>query len=178
VGAAQLGEAPPRLSLETGYAAVSFPLGGLFLQGVGVAARLIVESWLDLGLGAAALGSARSVTGDVVVDATVVPIVVAARLRRAGPRYELLAGPSVELAVASVATSGGSTPGHVSRDPIVAVGGEVEGRFRVGGAVWFYLRPSALGIISGPYYVVQGHTVVDSSRLQVGVAAGIGVGMR
>ena len=165
------------LSLETGYAGVSFPLGGLTLQGVGVAASLAVQPWLELGLGGAALGSVRSMAREVVVDAAVVPLMAVARFHRSFSRYDLLAGPLLEVAIASVATTSGGTAGHASRDLVFAMGGEVEGRLRVGSAVWLYLRPSALGIISGPYYVVEGRTVADTSRLQLGLAAGIGVGM-
>jgi hypothetical protein len=177
LAAAEVGATPPRLALETGYAAVSFPLGGLFLQGGWVAARFNARAWLDLGLGVAVLGSTHTTEGEFGVDTTVLPVVAAARFRRTGARYELLAGPCVELALARVTTSSSSRPGLASRDPIFAVGGELEGRFRAGSSVWFYLRTSALGVVAGPYYVVEGHTVVDGSRLQVGGVAGFGVGM-
>ena len=166
-----------RLSLETGYAALSFPLGGLFFQGVSVAGRFTATPWLDVGLGLAALGSTRSEDGDVVVDTTLVPVTAAARLRFTRARVELLAGPTAEVATVRASSSSATTPVHASRDLLVAAGAELEGRLRVGSAAWVYLRASALGVLVGPDYVVQGRAIADTTRFQVGVAAGMGIGM-
>ena len=166
---------PPRLSLETGYAAVSFPLGGLFLQGLSVTGVFAAKPWLELSLGAAGLGATKLQEGEV---ASIVPLVGAARLRLARRRFELLAGPSVEIALARVAASSPTASVRSSRDMIVALGGEAEGRVRIGAAVWLYLRPSLLGVLLGPRYTVQGRPILDASRLEITVAAGIAIGMR
>lgn len=168
----------PRLSLDTGYTAVSFPLAGTILHGLSVRGAFAPRPWLELGLGVAGLGAERLQQGDVLAVASIIPISAAARLRAARARFELLAGPSATLAIASVATSSTTTPVRDSRNLIAGLGAEGEGRVRLGTTAWAYLRASALGVLFGPRYRVQGQSVLDTSRLEIAASAGIGIGVR
>ena len=47
---------------------------------------------------------------------------------------------------------------------------------RIGATVWIYLRAAVLGAY-GPRFTVQEQPILDTSRLQVAGAAGIGIGM-
>jgi hypothetical protein len=170
----------PRLSLDTGYTAVSFPLAGTVLHGLSVRGAFSPRPWLELGLGVAGLGAERLHQGDVVAVVSIIPISAAARLRAERARFELLAGPSATLALASVGTSTSSTTTfvHDSRELIAGLGAEGEGRVRLGSTAWAYLRASALGVLVGTRYRVQGQAVLDTSRLEVAATAGIGIGVR
>src|SRR6185369_6100527 len=90
--------APARLAVETGYALFAFPLGDVGLHGLSVTVSYAPRPWLELALGAAALGSARAQAGDVVAVANMTPLLASARLRLARARAELLVGPAAELA--------------------------------------------------------------------------------
>jgi hypothetical protein len=170
----------PRLSLDTGYTAVSFPLAGTILHGLSVRGAFSPRPWLELGLGVAGLGAEQLQQGDVLAVASIIPISAAARLRAERARFELLAGPSAMLAIASVGTSTSSMTTFVrdSRDLIAGLGAEGEGRVRLGSTAWAYLRASALGVLVGTRYRVQGQAVLDTSRLEVAASAGIGIGVR
>jgi hypothetical protein len=63
------------------------------------------------------------------------------------------------------------------RDAIFALGAEAEGRVRLGPALWLYLRPAALGVLSAPRYEIEGHPLFDASRFQLTASAGLGLAL-
>ena len=69
------------LALATGYAIVSFPVGGLVLQGVEVNGVVLPRPWLELTLGSAALGSVHAAGGGVDAVMSVIPVSAAALVR-------------------------------------------------------------------------------------------------
>jgi hypothetical protein len=167
---------PARWAVEAGYALVAFPLAPQgALQGLSLTAAFAPVPWLELVLGSAALGAARAQAHDVVAVATVVPIFGAARLRLAGARAEALVGPSAEVAYVGVAPSSPTTPVQGMRHAVPAVGVEGEGRLRVGRTAWLFARITALGVLLGEGYHIDGQLVLDTSRFQMAAAAGIGM---
>jgi hypothetical protein len=134
--------------------------------------------WFDVTLGIAGLGSLRAQATDVVAVASILPITSAVRARAGGPQFEILAGPALEVALASVATTATSTLVRSSRDIILAAGGEVEGRARLGSRAWAYARVTGLAVLSGPRYQVAGATVLDATGWQLAGGVGIGVDVR
>ena len=167
------------LALATGYAIVSFPVGGLVLQGVEVNGVVLPRPWLALTLGSAALGSAHAAGSGVVADLSVIPVSAAALFRLTNGRAELLFGPSAELAFASVSpTSTPALPVHSTHDVIIGLGGEAEGRLRAWETTWLFARVSALGVLLGERYDVSGVPILDTSRFQLSAVAGIGVALR
>jgi hypothetical protein len=165
-----------RWAIETGYLLVAFPLGPQgALQGLALTAAFAPAPWLELTLGSAALGSARAQAHDVVAVATVVPVFGAARLRLARGRLGALVGPSVEVAYVGVAPSSAQTAVQAMRHTVPAVGAEAEGRVRVGAAAWLFVRATALAVLLGEGYRVDGDLVLDTSRFQIAASAGIGM---
>ena len=171
------GPGEPRLSLETGYAALSFPLGGPFTQGLSVTAAFAPRPWFDLTLGVAGLTSMQAKGSDVVAVATIVPVQGSARLHLPLSRFDLFLGPSAEIAVTSVKASSATTEVRSTRDLLAALGLETEGRVHFDRMVWFYVRVAALGVVLGQRYRVEGQAVLDTSRFQVTGSAGIGAGI-
>ena len=170
------------LALATGYAIVSFPVGGLVLQGVEVNGVVLPRPWLELTLGTAVLGSVHAAGGGVDAAMTVIPVSAAALLRLTRRRTELLFGPSAELAFASVSPtsmSSGTLPVvPPTHNVIVGVGGEAEGRLRAWETTWIFARVSALGVLLGERYDVSGAPILDTSRFELSAVAGIGVALR
>ena len=169
------------LALATGYALVSFPVGGLVLQGVAVNGVVLPRPWLELTLGSAALGSVHAAGGGVEAVMSVIPVSAAALLRMTKGRTELLFGPSAELAFATVSPTSmiaTLTVLPVTHDVIVGVGGEAEGRLRAWETTWIFARVSALGVLLGERYDVSGAPILDTSRFQLSAVAGIGVALR
>ena len=168
------------LALATGYAIVSFPVGGLVLQGVEVNGVVLPREWLELTLGTAALGSVHAAGGGVDAVMSVIPISAAALIRLTKQRLELLFGPSAELAFASVSPT--STPAlpvvPSTHDVIVGLGGEAEGRLRAWETTWIFARVTGLGVLLGERYEVSGAPILDTSRFQLSAVAGIGVALR
>jgi hypothetical protein len=170
------------LALATGYAIVSFPVGGLVLQGVEVNGVVLPRPWLELTLGTAVLGSVHAAGGGVDAVMSVIPVSAAALLRLTRGRTELLFGPSAELAFASVSpTSTTSVTLPVvpsTHNVIVGLGGEAEGRLRAWETTWIFARVSALGVLLGERYDVSGAPILDTSRFELSAVAGIGVALR
>lgn len=168
--------AAPRWALETGYGIVAFPLAPQgALQGLSLTAAFLPAPWLELTLGFAALGSARVQARDVVAVATVVPAFAAARLRLVRGRLEGLVGPAAELAYVGVIPSSTTTDVQAMRHAVPALGVDGEGRLRVGGAAWLFVRASLLGVLLGEGYRIDGELVLDTSHVQVAASAGIGM---
>jgi|tagenome__1003787_1003787.scaffolds.fasta_scaffold20959298_2 hypothetical protein len=167
------------LALATGYAIVSFPVGGLVLQGVEVNGVVLPRPWLELTLGSAVLGSIHAAGGGVDAVMSVVPVSAAALVRLARQRMELLFGPSAELAFASVTPNSQTLPVlHPTHDVIVALGADAEARLRAWETTWIFARVSALGVLLGERYEVSGTPILDASRFQLSAVAGIGVALR
>jgi hypothetical protein len=174
------GQAHPanHLALATGYAIVSFPVGGLVLQGVEVNGVVLPRPWLELTLGSAALGSVHAAGGGVDADLSVIPVSAAALVRVARQRMELLFGPSAELAFASVSSRSTLPVLSSTHDVIVGLGGEAEGRLRAWENTWIFARVNALGLLLGERYDVSGTPILDASRFELSAVAGIGVALR
>ena len=166
------------LALATGYAIVSFPVGGLVFQGVEVNGVILPRPWLQLTLGSAALGSLRAAGGGVDAVMSVIPVSAAALLRLTKNRTELLFGPSAQLAFASVSPTSATLPVHSTHDVIVGLGGEAEGRLRAWENTWIFARVRALGVLIGERYDVSGAAILDTSRIELSAVAGIGVALR
>ena len=173
--------APQRLALATGYVLSTFPLGGLEQQGLTVSASYtpggaaILGARVELGLGVAALQSAKVATGDVTLVVNDLPLDASLGLRWSGARASALVGVAGELAFASVTPSGPPMTMGSQRAVVPGLGGALEGRWAVGGRAWIFARVQALGVLAGERYLVRGAAVVDTSRLQARAAAGLGV---
>ena len=165
------------LALATGYAIVSFPVGGLVLQGVAVDGVVLPRPWLELTLGSAVLSSVHAAQGGVDAVMSVIPVSAAALLRLTKRRTELLLGPSAELAFASVSPTS-ALPVHDTHEVIIGLGGEAEGRLRAWETTWIFARVSALGLLLGERYDVSGAPILDTSRFELSAVAGIGVALR
>ena len=61
------------------------------------------------------------------------------------------------------------------RHAVPAIGVEAEGRLRLGGAAWLFARASALGVLLGEGYRIDGDLVLDTSRVQIAASAGVGM---
>ena len=154
------------------------PLAGPLLQGLSATALWDARPWLELSLGIAALSAPRIQQGDVVAEPSIVPLdaAVHARWTRAG--VELLAGPNATVALSTVSVTSATTGVHSSRDMILALGGEAEGRVRLGASLFAFLRPTAQAVLLGPRYSIDGQPVLDTARLALAVSAGVGLGGR
>jgi len=164
-----------RLSLEAGYQALSLAAAGVTLQGFSAMASWNLGRRFDVALGTAALGSTRASGNGVEAVAQIVPIFAAARARWTWRRAALLAGPSAELALASVTPLSTSLTVRPSRDVIVALGGQAELRVVVAGPLDVYARGEALAVLEAPSYDVSGMSILDTSRLHLMAGAGLGV---
>lgn len=161
------------LEVEAGYAALSLSASGVVMQGLGISATYSLPRRFDLTLGTAALGATHVSSGDLDAFVSLVPVMLGVRARWRKERVELSAGPLAEVGVTSVTVI--STLVHPSRDILVALGGEGEARIKIGGPAWGYLRASALGVLDGPRYDIEGVPVLDTTRLQLALGAGLGL---
>lgn len=164
-----------RLSLEAGYQALSLAAAGRTLHGLSAMVSWSVGPRLDLALGTAALGSTPVSGNGGNAVAQIVPVFAAARLRLSWRRAACLAGPSVEVALASITAVNGSVPLRSSSDVILALGGQAELRVMVGGPFDLYVRGEALGVVEAPSYDVSGMSILDTSRLHLMAGGGLGI---
>jgi hypothetical protein len=176
-GPARGDETPGRLALETGYLLFVFPLSGVGLQGLSLGGSFAVRRWLDVTLSTGLLGTARGEGGGVTAAGTVVPLMASARLRLRGDRLEAMLGPAVELTYVGVTPASPTTAVRVTRYVMPSVGADAEARLRVGASAWIYGRITALGILLGERYLVQGQNVLDTSRLQASASVGLGIAL-
>jgi hypothetical protein len=167
-----------RLALEAGYLVMAFPIDGPALQGLAATAVARLGHRLDLTLGSAVLSSIRAEGGGVEAVASIVPIFASARLNLTRKRAEVLFGPSAEAAVVSVAASSTAVPVRSTRSLIAALGAEAEGRLALWDATWLFARGQALAVLAGQRYDVVGTPILDTSRFEITVAIGVGVGFR
>ena len=184
IGSPSAGPSPAtigRPGLEAGYAARR-PLSGPALRGLSVTGVLPLRPFRDTAIGLEVavtlsdLSAPRIQQGDVLASASMVPVEVSLRVRRAWSRFELLAGPSAEVAVVNVSVSSATTPVQSSRDLSVALGAELEGRARWGGTFFAFVRPVAQAVLLGNRYAIEGQPVLDTARLALAVTVGIGLG--
>jgi hypothetical protein len=179
VGRLVSGRGPPPpvapLALLAGYQALSLTASGVILQGLSLTATYSLARRVDLSLGTALLSSTQLSRGGVDAVAGVVPVLVAARARWRRDRVALAAGPGLEVGVTSVTALSSVVPVRSSRDLLLAVGADGEAAVRVAGPLWAYLRAAALGVVKGARYDIEGVPVLDTSRLQIALGAGLGV---
>ena len=167
---------PGPLEVEAGYHALSLSASGIVLQGLAISATYSLPRRLDLTLGTAVFGSTHVSSGGVDAVASVVPVFAGVRARWRKARVELSAGPVAEVAVTSVTAISMIVPVNPgSRDILVALGAETEMRLKIEGPAWAYLRVSGLGVLAGPRYEIEGVAVLDTSRLQMALGAGLGL---
>ena len=170
--------APARFGLDIGYGIVAFPSdNGARFDGLTVRASWRAWPRLELTLGTAVLGSARASNGGVDVEASVVPVHAAARVRQAWGAAELLAGPCAELDFIHVSATSSTTPVRSTRDVAVGLGGEAEARVAILTSGWLFARGTVLGVLNGARYDVGGAPLLDTSRLQLAATIGVGVGL-
>jgi hypothetical protein len=170
---APTGLPPGPLALEAGYGALSLTAAGVVLQGLAVGGTYSFARWVDISLSTALLSSTHVSSAGVDAVASLVPVLIGVRGRLRKDRVALSIGPSAELAVISVTAIGSYV--RSSRDILVAFGAEAEAAIRLWGPAWAYLRGGAFGVIDGPRYDIEGTPVLDTSRLQVSLGAGVGV---
>jgi hypothetical protein len=156
---------------------VAFPNDGPSFGGLAVRASWRPRARLELGAATAALGSARASNGAVDATASIVPVRVTARRPFALGRTQILVGPCVEATVINVTASSATIPVRSVRNVMFGVGAEAEGRVSILGAAWLFARAAAIGVLNGERYDVQGAPLFDTSRLQLSVTLGAGVGL-
>ncbi|HXT97458.1 MAG TPA: hypothetical protein VN853_14245 [Polyangia bacterium] len=171
---------PGPLEVEAGYAALSLSASGVVLQGIGISATYSLPRRFDLTVGTAELGATHVSSGDVDAVVSLVPLMIGVRARWRKERVELSVGPLAEVAIIDVTASSlpsvvSLVPVHPSRDILLALGAEAELRLKIGGPAWGYLRASALGVLGGPRYDIEGVPVLDTTRLQMALGAGLGL---
>ncbi len=164
-----------RLAVETGYLLFVFPLSGVGLQGLSLSGAFAASRWLDVTLGTGLLGTARGEGNGVTAAGTVIPLLASARLRLSGERLEAMLGPAVELTYVGVTPQSSTTAVRTTRYLLPALGVDAEARLRFGASAWVYARITALGVLLGERYLVDGQAVLDTSRLQASASAGLGI---
>jgi hypothetical protein len=165
--------APGPLALEAGYGALSLTASGVILQGLGLSATCSLPRRIDVSIGTALLSSAHVSSAGVDAVASLVPVLIGVRARWRKARVELSAGPTGELGIASVTGISASVPVRSSRDILLALGADAQVELAIGGPAWAYLRAGALGVLDGPRYDIEGVPVLDTSRLQLSLGAGL-----
>ena len=169
---------PPRhlFAWDTAYALVTFPLDGLVLQGVLVRGTWSPRPWLGFGLGSRALVPSQLQHQDVSLSVARIPVAVTADLRLDGRRVGGAVGLVAELSVERVkARSAALLRSHTLLVP--ALGLEGEGRVRLARSAALFVRCAALAVISAERYTVRGAPVLDPSRWQLGLDAGLSFGV-
>lgn len=168
---------PARLGLDAGYAVLSFPIDGASFWGLAFRAWWLPVPRLELAVGTAALTSIAASSGGVDARVTDIPLRASARIRIARSRTELLIGPCAEVGFLAVETSSVATPVRSTRNVMISAGIEAEGRVAFLTSFWGFARAAAFGVFNGERYAVAGSPLVDTSRLQVSGAVGLGIGL-
>ena len=170
--------APPALgplALQAGYGALSLTASGVILQGLGLSATYSLPRRLDVSIGTALLSSAHVSSAGADAVASLIPVMVGVRARWRRARVELSAGPTAELGITSVTGISTAVPVRSSRDILLALGADAQLEVAIGGPTWAYVRAGALGVLDGPRYDIEGVPVLDTSRLQLSLGAGLAV---
>lgn len=164
-----------RLAVETGYLLFVFPLSGVGLQGLSLSGAFAPSRWFDVTFGSGLLGNARGEGGGVTAAGKVIPMLASARLRLSGARVDAMLGPAVELTYVGVTPQSSTTAVRATRYLLPGLGVDAEARLRVGASAWIYGRITALGVLLGERYLVDGQAVLDTSRLQASASVGLGI---
>jgi hypothetical protein len=169
---------PPQLTLDAGYGVLAFPDGGPTFGGLAVRASWRPRRTLELALGTAAMGAANASNGAVDASATIVPLHATVRRPFGAGRTQLYLGPCLDATYIHVSTTTATaTPVRSTRNVMVALGAEAEGRVAIVAPAWLFLRIAALGVLNGERYDVAGAPLLDTSRLQVSGTIGAGLGL-
>jgi hypothetical protein len=162
-------------SLETSFAFVGFPNGGLTQQGLGVFLARRLGKRFELAAGTQALSAIDAQAGAVNASVSRVPLLVAARLVARGARWEADAGILAEAALVSIDTSSPTLAVRSGWAVAPALGGQAGGRLRLGDRTWLCVRAAALGVIVGQHFTAQGQPLLSLSGLEAAVEAGVGM---
>jgi hypothetical protein len=168
---------PGRLGVDAGYTLVSFPIDGPRFEGAAFRAWWLATPGFELGLGAAALSSVTASSAGVDARAKLFPVRAGGRLRFERGRADLLVGPCAEMAWFWVQASSASIPVRSTRNVMFSLGAEAEARVGILTSTWLFARATALGVLNGERYDVAGTPLYDTSRLQLGVTLGLGIGL-
>jgi len=168
---------PHVFTWETAYALVAFPLDGFVLQGVLVRGTWSPRPWVGLGLGSRALIPAQRQHEELSISVSRVPASLTADLRFDGRRLGGAAGVVGELSVERVTVRSDTAPRRSHTLLVPAVGLEAEGRVRLARSAALFVRGSALAVLSADRYTVRGVPVLDPSRWQMGLDAGLSLGV-
>jgi hypothetical protein len=171
--------APRRTVLfwDTAYALVAFPLDGLLLQGVLVRGSWSPRPWFALGFASRALVPAQLQHQDVAVSVVRIPLALTADLRLEGRRFGGGVGLVTELAAERVTARSEGTVLRSRTLVVPAVGLEGEGRVQLARSAALFVRCAGLGVLFADRYTVRGVPVVDPSRWQLGLDAGLSLGI-
>ena len=164
---------PGPLALQAGYDALSLTASGVVLQGLGLSVTYSLPRRLDISVGTGVLSAAHVSSGAVDAVASLIPVTAGVRARWRKGRLEVAAGPVAELGVTSVTGISASVPVRSSRDILLALGADAQMSLAISGPAWGYVRAGAYGVLEGPRYDVEGVPVLDTSRLQIALGAGL-----
>jgi hypothetical protein len=165
-----------QLALDAGYGLVAFPGNGPSFTGLAVRAAWRPRAHLELALGTAALGSATASTGTVDATAAIIPLHATARRPFGVGRTQLLVGPCIDATYIHVAATSAATPVRSTRNVMVGLGAEAEGRVAILTSAWLFARGAAVGVLNGERYDAAGTPLFDTSRLQLSGTVGAGLG--
>jgi len=169
--------APRRvLNWDAGYTLVSFPLDGIVLQGVLVRGSWSVRPWFSLGAGARALAPRQLHHDDVTISLMRVPVSLSADLQREGRRFGGTLGLVAEVAAERVSARSETASFRSQTALVPALGVGAEGRVRLASSAAFFLRCAGLALPAAERYTVRGTPVLDTSRWQLTMDAGLSVG--
>lgn len=166
-----------RFSLETSFAFVGFPKGGLTQQGLGVSLARRFGERLELAAGAQALSAIQAQAGAVNASVSRLPLSLAARLVARGGRWEATAGIVAEAALVSIDTASPTLTVRSGWSVAPAMGAQAGGRVRLGDRTWLSVRAAALGVIVGQRFTAQGQPLLSLSGLEAAVEAGVGMAL-
>ena len=169
--------ATPHLSLDAGYGVVSFPSGGPSFGGLAVRAAWSPRAHLELAVGTAAMGSEGATTGAVDATASIVPVRVTARRSFDAGRVQFFVGPCLDATYIHVSATSATTLVRSTRNVMIGLGAETEGRVGILTSAWLFVRSAAVGILNGERYDASGVPLFDTSRLQVAFTVGGGLGL-
>jgi hypothetical protein len=169
---------PPQLALDAGYGLVAFPDGGPTFGGLAVRASWRPRRTLELALGTAAMGAVTASNGAVDATAAIVPLHATVRRPFGGGRVQLYLGPCLDATYIHVSTTTATaTPVRSTRNVMVGIGAEAEGRVAIVAPAWLFARVAGLGVLNGERYDVAGSPLLDTSRLQLSGTVGAGLGL-
>jgi hypothetical protein len=169
---------PSRFFLEAGYSLVAFPVGAFVQQGALAAAGWLPRERLALTAGARFLWPVQRRRDEVTVLSGGVPLLAAVELRFGGPGLGGAAGADVEVTRRRLeASAPAGTPVRSTARWIPALGGHAVLSWQLASSVSLHLRAAALAVLVADRYTVRGEALLDTSRLEVVLDAGLQVGV-